>query len=120
MKSPFPAYWIFTDDRGQWSWKFAAGSGELIAASRHSYSTQQECVRAIQLMRSTNNLATFGTIEDVDMRDKDLAAAGPADGAGEELNLTDEYSPWEGAASARAEAVDHIPYMLKGAAGRRK
>ena len=117
MKSPFPAYWIFSDERGLWSWKFATGAGELIAASRHSYPNQQECVRAIQLLRSTNNLATFGTIDEVDLREKEVATAGSSDATGEELNLTDEYAPWEGAGPPRPDAVDHIPYMLKGAAG---
>ncbi len=116
MKSPFPAYWIFADERGQWSWKFATATGELIAASRHSYATQQECVGAIQLMRSTTNLATFGTIEDVEGSPKNKVPAGTT-GAGEELNLTDEYAPWDAPAGAKADAVDHIPYMLKGASG---
>lgn len=117
MKSPFPAFWIFTDERGQWSWKFAAGTGDLIAASRHSYPTQHDCIRAIQLMRSTNKLATFATIDEVEAESKDAMTPVTADGTGEELNLTDEYAPWEGAGTVKADAVDHIPYMLKEAGG---
>lgn len=117
MKSPFPAYWIFADDRGLWSWKFATTAGEVVATSRHSYATQQDCVRAIQLMRATNSLATFGTIEDVEINGNDVTAAESTDGLGQELNLTDESAPWAGAGTGRSDAVDHIPYMLKGDVG---
>lgn len=65
QQNPFPAYWIFRDDRGRWSWKFAGADGNFIAASSTHYRSQQECARAIQLMRQATSAAIFGTLDDV-------------------------------------------------------
>jgi uncharacterized protein YegP (UPF0339 family) len=66
MQNTFPTYWISRDDKGRWTWKFLAADGDFIAQSSKKYPSQQECARAIKMLRESTSVAIFATIDDVE------------------------------------------------------
>jgi uncharacterized protein YegP (UPF0339 family) len=67
MQNTFPTYWISRDDKGRWTWKFLAADGDFIAQSSKKYPSQQECGKAIKLLRESTSVAIFATIDDVEI-----------------------------------------------------
>lgn len=50
---PYPSYWLYRDNVGQWRWSFAASNGLTIAVSSESYVRKADCERGIQLMKAS-------------------------------------------------------------------
>jgi uncharacterized protein YegP (UPF0339 family) len=100
MQNTFPTYWISRDDKGRWTWKFLAADGDFIAQSSKKYPSQQECAKAIKLLRESTSVAIFATIDDVE--------AGPAevrgdDAKAEPLELSESQMVDESEETADAE-----------------
>jgi uncharacterized protein YegP (UPF0339 family) len=100
MQNTFPTYWISRDDKGRWTWKFLAADGDFIAQSSKKYPSQQECAKAIKLLRESTSVAIFATIDDVE--------AGPSearsdDAKAEPLELSEEQMVDESETTAEEE-----------------
>lgn len=50
---PYPSYWIYRDNRGQWRWSYEARNGKTIAVSSESYIRKSDCEHAIELMKAS-------------------------------------------------------------------
>jgi uncharacterized protein YegP (UPF0339 family) len=48
-------YWVYKDTSGQWRWQLLAANNRIIAASGESYYNKQDCLSAIQLVKSSTN-----------------------------------------------------------------
>jgi uncharacterized protein len=46
-------YWIYKDMAGGWRWRLVAANGRTIADSGESYYNKQDCLAAIQLVKSS-------------------------------------------------------------------
>lgn len=52
---PFPSYWMYKDNRGEWRWTYHASNGEEIAVSSEGYKRRADCQRGIDIMRESAN-----------------------------------------------------------------
>ena len=86
MQNTFPTYWIARDDKGRWTWKFLAADGDFIAQSSKKYPSQQECAKAIKLLRESTSVAIFATIDDVETTPSETKAE---EGRAEPLELSE-------------------------------
>lgn len=50
---PYPSYWIYRDNRGEWRWTYEASNGETIAASSEGYKRKADCQNGIDLMKAS-------------------------------------------------------------------
>jgi uncharacterized protein YegP (UPF0339 family) len=48
------AYYVYRDTQGLWRWRLLAANNRTIADSGESYHNQQDCVAAIQLVKSSS------------------------------------------------------------------
>lgn len=46
-------YYIYTDAQGHWRWYLSAGNNRKIANSGEGYYNQQDCLSAINLVKSS-------------------------------------------------------------------
>lgn len=52
---PFPSFWIYRDNRGEWRWTYEASNGKTIAVSSEGYIRKSDCERGIALMKASSN-----------------------------------------------------------------
>jgi uncharacterized protein YegP (UPF0339 family) len=52
---PYPSYWIYRDNRGEWRWTYEASNGETIAVSSEGYKRKTDCERGIEIMKASLN-----------------------------------------------------------------
>ena len=50
---PYPSYWIYRDNRGEWRWTYEASNGETIAISSEGYKRKADCQNGIDLMKAS-------------------------------------------------------------------
>jgi uncharacterized protein YegP (UPF0339 family) len=50
---PFPSYWLYKDNRGEWRWTYEASNGLTIAVSSESYKRRIDANRGIQIMQAS-------------------------------------------------------------------
>lgn len=48
------AYYVYKDTVGQWRWRLQAANNRIIANSGEGYVNKQDCLAAIQLVKSSN------------------------------------------------------------------
>jgi len=48
-------YYYWKDASGQWRWHLVAANNRIIANSGESYHNEQDCLAAINLIKSSNN-----------------------------------------------------------------
>ena len=50
---PYPSYWIYRDNRGEWRWTYEARNGETIAVSSEGHVRKVDCQHSIDLMKAS-------------------------------------------------------------------
>lgn len=50
---PYPSYWIYRDNQGQWRWTYEAINGRTIAVSSEAYIRKDDCERSIEIMQAS-------------------------------------------------------------------
>lgn len=48
-------YWYWKDGNNQWRWHLLAGNNRIIANSGESYYNEQDCLAAINLVKSSKD-----------------------------------------------------------------
>lgn len=61
---PFPSYWMYRDNRGEWRWTYEAINGRTIAVSSEGYKRRVDCRHSITLMQSSTNSPVWMPTED--------------------------------------------------------
>jgi uncharacterized protein YegP (UPF0339 family) len=56
---PYPSYWIYRDNCGEWRWRYDASNGRTIAVSSESYVRKADCERGIEIMKASFNSETW-------------------------------------------------------------
>lgn len=51
-------YEVYKDAQGQWRWRLKAANHEKIASSGEGYTNKQDCLHAIELVKSSSNAPT--------------------------------------------------------------
>jgi uncharacterized protein len=51
---PYPSFWIYRDNKGEWRWTYEASNGETIAVSSEGYVRRVDCRHAISLMQASH------------------------------------------------------------------
>lgn len=51
---PFPSYWMYKDNTGEWRWTYHASNGQAIAVSSEGYKRRADCERSIEIMKSSS------------------------------------------------------------------
>lgn len=49
-KRPYPSFRLYKDKAGEWRWNYAAGNGNVIAASTEGYARKADAVRGIEIV----------------------------------------------------------------------
>lgn len=52
---PFPSYWMYKDNRGEWRWSYQASNHLTIAVSSEGYTRRADCERSIEIMKGSSN-----------------------------------------------------------------
>jgi uncharacterized protein YegP (UPF0339 family) len=52
---PYPSYWMYKDNRGEWRWKYDASNYETIAVSSEGYKNRRDCDRSITIMKGSSD-----------------------------------------------------------------
>ncbi|ODT55793.1 MAG: hypothetical protein ABS59_02730 [Methylobacterium sp. SCN 67-24] len=52
---PYPSYWMYKDNRGEWRWTYEASNGETIAVSSDGYKRRVDCRRSIEIMQTSGS-----------------------------------------------------------------
>jgi len=52
---PYPSYWMYKDNRGEWRWTYEASNRETIAVSSEGYKRRVDCERSIEIMKTSAN-----------------------------------------------------------------
>ncbi len=47
-------YIVFKDEDGQWRWQHTSAQGEVIASSGEGYESRDDCLAAIQIIKSSS------------------------------------------------------------------
>ena len=55
----YPCYWMYKDNANLWRWVYYAKNGEEIAVSSESYTTKQNCLNAVDLMKASSGSTTY-------------------------------------------------------------
>ena len=50
---PFPSYWMYKDNRGEWRWTYHASNRLAIAVSSEGYVRRADCERSIEIMKGS-------------------------------------------------------------------
>jgi uncharacterized protein YegP (UPF0339 family) len=53
------AYYVYRDSQGQWRWRLVAGNREIIAVSSEGYVSKQNCLHAIDLVKSSSSAPVY-------------------------------------------------------------
>ena len=56
---PFPSYWMYKDNKGEWRWTYHASNGLAISVSSESYKRRADCERSIEIMRGSHSSPTW-------------------------------------------------------------
>lgn len=56
---PFPSYWVYQDNRGEYRWTYEASNGLTIAVSSEGYSRKADCLRSIDIMKGSGSSPTW-------------------------------------------------------------
>ena len=106
-KRPFPSFMIFRDKEGNWRWNFAGPGGRILATSAQAYSRGAGCMRAIQLLKGSNDVPIVGRPDDVKYAQERAAArrAAAAQGGGGQ-NAPAVKAEGKPAAAADAKKAD--------------
>ena len=63
---PYPSYWIYRDNRGEWRWTYEASNGKTIAVSSEGYNRHADCRHSITLMQASNKTPTWLPTKDAE------------------------------------------------------
>lgn len=55
----YPCYWMYKDNQNLWRWVYYGSNGEEIAVSSESYTTKQNCLNSVNIMKASSNSATY-------------------------------------------------------------
>lgn len=61
---PYPSYWMYRDNRGEWRWTYEARNGETIAVSSEGYVRRADCRHSISLMQVSTSSPVWLPNED--------------------------------------------------------
>jgi uncharacterized protein YegP (UPF0339 family) len=60
---PYPSYWMYKDNRGEWRWTYEASNTETIAVSSEGYKRRADCERGIAIMKSSKDSPIWMPLE---------------------------------------------------------
>lgn len=52
---PYPSFWLYKDNRGEWRWTYHGRNGEEIAVSSESYKRRADANRSIEIMKGSSS-----------------------------------------------------------------
>lgn len=55
----YPCYWMYPDNQKLWRWTYYGDNGEEIAVSSESYTTKQNCLNAVNIMKRSSGSTTY-------------------------------------------------------------
>lgn len=56
---PYPSFWMYKDNKGEWRWTYHGANREEIAVSSESYKRRVDCERGIEIMQGSKSSPTW-------------------------------------------------------------
>ncbi|WP_336545389.1 YegP family protein [Sphingomonas kyungheensis] len=65
-KRPFPSYYIYKDEAGEYRWRYQAVNGKILADSGEGYVTKKDCRHGLDQVRKSGGDPVWkaGDVED--------------------------------------------------------